>query len=187
MVTNNTKQNLINQTRQMIDSTGLDSVSLRELGKVMGLSRSAVYRYFKSKEALLAMIALEDIKFLYETFDLLIQKANNPKKAFHDMVYQLYEFGVNHHDRYSLIFHKKWEGEEYQEFHSIAFQLYGVIQTSIEKYQSSSTKTSLELTAITSAFTVGLIELNHSGHLEQKKGLDSQITLLESFIELLFK
>ena len=59
---NDTKQRLINVTRQMIDANGIDSVNMRDLGEKMNLSRSAVYVYFKNKEDLLAAIATEDFR-----------------------------------------------------------------------------------------------------------------------------
>lgn len=46
-------------------------------------------------------------------------------------------------------------------------------------------KTAKELTAMASAFTVGLIEIHYADHLEAKKGLDNQEALFASFIDLL--
>ncbi len=182
-----TRQNLIDQTREMIDQQGLDSVSLRELGKQVALSRSAVYRYFDSKDALLGAIALEDIKMLHVRFTAVTNAVDEPKQAFHGMLYELYRFGIHHHDRYALIFNKKWEGDAYQTFHALAFELYEHLQSCIEKYRltHAGVKSSKELTAMASAFTVGLIEIHYADHLESKKGLDDQDALFASFIDLL--
>lgn len=59
---NDTKQKLIDVTRQMIDRSGIDSVSMRDLGKEANLSRGAVYVYFKNKDDLLQPLSLKILK-----------------------------------------------------------------------------------------------------------------------------
>ncbi|WP_238917912.1 TetR/AcrR family transcriptional regulator [Clostridium sp. YIM B02555] len=70
---NDTKQKLIDVTRQMIDKSGINSVNMRDLGKEMNLSRGAVYVYFKNKEDLLAAIVTEDFEMLKSCICKLIE------------------------------------------------------------------------------------------------------------------
>ncbi|MDP4087414.1 MAG: TetR/AcrR family transcriptional regulator, partial [Bacillota bacterium] len=77
---NDTKQKLIDVTRQMIDTNGVDSVSMRDLGKEMNLSRSAVYVYFKNKEDLLAAIVTEDFETLKNRIGKLVELIDDPRK-----------------------------------------------------------------------------------------------------------
>lgn len=43
-----------------------------------------------------------------------------------------------------------------------------------------------QLTAIASAFIIGLVELNSAGHLESEKGFDDPTCLINSFLDLMF-
>jgi len=68
------KRKLVDVTRHMIDTNGIDSVSMRDLGKEMNLSRSAVYRHFKNKEDLLAAITAENFEVINRRIDKLMAK-----------------------------------------------------------------------------------------------------------------
>ena len=64
---NETKQNLLRVTRNLIDNKGIEAVSMREVGRFAGLSRTAAYRHFKNKQSLLAEIVTEDFNILIST------------------------------------------------------------------------------------------------------------------------
>jgi AcrR family transcriptional regulator len=186
---NETKQKLLHITRQMIDKDGIDSVSMRDLGKEMGLSRSAVYRHFKNKEDLLAAIAAEDFTIVHSRICELIDEIDDPRKLIYTILYTYYDFSINNREHYRLMFRKQWKKEEYSDLHLSAYRLFEIIEKCVEKAQEqkcSIRSSPIQLTAMVSAFIQGLIELNSAGHLEAEKGFDDPTGLINLFVGLIF-
>lgn len=52
----NLKESLIETALQMVANEGINSITLRELSKRLGTSRSAIYRHFDSKDALMKAV-----------------------------------------------------------------------------------------------------------------------------------
>lgn len=182
--TNDTKQKLIDVTRQMIDSGGINSVSMREIGKKVQLSRSATYRHFKNKDELLAAIVLENFKMLKKGICELIIEIDDPINTVEAILRHYYDFGVRNREHYRLMFGNELKKEQYPEIYCAAFEIFEIVLTCIEKAQEQKSfigKPSKELTAIAYAFIHGLVELNFAGHYESEKGLDEPYSLIHSF------
>lgn len=186
---NETKQKLIDATRQMIDTNGLDSVSMRDLGKETKLSRGAVYRHFKNKDDLLAAVAAQDFEMIKNRIYKLIEEINDPVKLVHEIFHTFYHFGMKNQEQYQLMFRKEWNREQYPDLYASAFALYGVIETCLGKAQEpkyTANQSPKQLTAMASALVVGLVELHSAGHLESEKGLDDPAALIDSFLDMIF-
>ncbi|MCF6197253.1 MAG: TetR/AcrR family transcriptional regulator, partial [Emcibacter sp.] len=56
------RQKLIDATRDMIRSGGVEAVSLRKLADRVGVSRTAAYHYFRDKNVLLCTLAEEGFR-----------------------------------------------------------------------------------------------------------------------------
>lgn len=54
-----TRRALVEQAAQLLDSGGLDAVTLREIGARAGVSRGAPYRHFADKKGLLTAVAAD--------------------------------------------------------------------------------------------------------------------------------
>ena len=63
----NLKEALVDTAMEMIDTDGLDAITLRDITQRLGTSRSAVYRHFENKEALILGVITRG----YEQLDLL--------------------------------------------------------------------------------------------------------------------
>lgn len=186
---NDTKQRLIDVTRKMIDTNGVDSVSMRDLGKEMNLSRSAVYVYFKNKDDLLAAIVTENFNTIKSCICQLIEEIDDPRKLVYEILCTFYDFGIKNQDHYPLMFRKQWNKEQYPNLHTSAFQLFSIFEECLAKAREQKctiNKSARQLTAMASAFIFGLVELNSAGHLESKKGLDDPTGLIHSFVDLIF-
>ena len=62
----NLKEALLQTTMQLIETEGYEKITLRELAKLLGVSRSAIYRHFDSKEHLFETIILQGFEELKE-------------------------------------------------------------------------------------------------------------------------
>lgn len=64
----NLKQELITQALILISKSGVEQLSLRKLAAQCQVSQTALYRHFKNKEALLAVISIEGYQKLLANF-----------------------------------------------------------------------------------------------------------------------
>lgn len=185
---NETKQKLMNVTREMIDTGGIESVSMREIGKEMQLSRSAVYRHFKNKEDLLAAIVVENFEVLSNSINTLVKEISEPIKIVNTILNNYYDFGVKNRDHYRLMFSREWNKDQYPAVYTAAFGTFETVTTFLLKAQEGKyiiEKPTKELTAMVYAFIHGLVELNFAGHNESEKGLDDPHSLINSFLGML--
>lgn len=182
---NNTKQRLIQITRQMIDQQGVDAISMRELGKEMNMSRGAMYRHFKNKEDLLAAIVAENFNLLNSNISKLMEDINEPRKLLDVILCSYYDYGMKHKEHYHLMFQKQWDKELYPDIYHSAFEMFVMVEKCLDK-AGNIQKTPNQLTAIIFAFIHGLVELNAAQHSESEKGLDNPTNLIDSFLDLVF-
>ncbi|MDF2961934.1 MAG: hypothetical protein K0S39_3669 [Paenibacillus sp.] len=182
---NDTKQKLIHITRQMIDQLGIDAISMRELGKEMNLSRSAMYRHFKNKEDLLAAIVAENFEMLTGNIRKIIENINDSRKLLYAILYAYFDYGIKNPEHYQLMFRKQWDKELYPDLYYSAFEIFKLVEMCLEK-AGNIRKTPTQSTAIMYAFIHGLVELNSAQHSESEKGLDNPTNLIDSFLDLIF-
>ncbi|PIO87828.1 hypothetical protein B8A32_12065 [Loigolactobacillus backii] len=184
--TNHTKEQLIIVTEKVIATKGLAAVNLRDLGKELNLSRSAIYRHFKNKDDLLATVAAKIITTLHTDVAALLNHATGNRTFIKNILLLFYNFGKNNPEKYKLIFYKNWPSTDYP-------QLNNAIQTLNSSYQRcfalivdnglTIDKTSTELCNISSAFIVGMVDLNLTQHLETEVGISDPVNLLDSFLD----
>lgn len=186
--THDTKQKLLDVTRQMIDQNGIESVSMRDLGKEMNLSRSAVYRHFKNKDDLLAAIAMEN----FETIKAQLQKLSDEIPDARDLIYEVlllfYNYALSNRDHYKLMFHTQWPEDQDPGLHVSAFESFMIFEACLVKAQEQNyilSKSPKQLTPMISAFIIGLVDLNSAGHAEAEKGFDDPIGLIKSFLDII--
>lgn len=173
----NTRNRIIKATIHLIETKGIEAVNMRDLGSELGLSRSAVYNHFKSKEDLLAVVVAASFDALYRDLQKLFTPQIQQKVLLKNMMAAYYQFGTAHNELYSLMFLKNWRLPEYGEVDNVAIQSFLLMQNNIPDSNQA---------AIVMAFIHGLIELNNKGHNESEKGLNDPNALIDDFIELLF-
>lgn len=182
-----TRDRLLKVTRNLIDETGVQSVTLRGVGSSAGLSRSAVYRHFKDKETLLAEIVTENFKLLLNLFDKITAKKRGPKDILKDLLMQFYVFGISHKEHYQLMFGTDWNKEKFPQLHHNALKVFNktrdIVELSLKK--GIDRKSSLKNTAVLVSFIHGLVELHLSGHFESVKGLNKTDQLIKHMLVLL--
>lgn len=183
--TGGTRRRLIDVSRRMIDADGVDAVSMRELGTAMGLSRSAVYRHFDNKDDLLAAIATEDFTWLTDALTALQHESTEPRQLVRKVLGAFYDFAVDHHERFGLMFIRRWEPQGYEALHTAARELFAVVYRTMEQACGLPPRgrSPRQLTAMSAAFVTGLAELNRAGHLAPEKGFDDPSGLIDAFFD----
>jgi AcrR family transcriptional regulator len=108
----NLKESLVETALEMIDKEGLDSVTLRDLSQRLGTSRTAIYRHFDSKEALILGV----IQKGYEQLDLMFtpifqDTALSVAERFERMGRAYLDFAIAHPNLYRLLFGDNYRHE----------------------------------------------------------------------------
>jgi AcrR family transcriptional regulator len=99
------RQALINGALALISEKNIDSVSLREVARRVGVSHAAPYRHFADKEALLAALSIDGFQMLHHKLELAIQSSSaDPVQQIQDSGVAYIEFAIKHPSHYQLMF-----------------------------------------------------------------------------------
>jgi AcrR family transcriptional regulator len=95
---------LIDQALRTIDTTGVDALTLRGVGDALGVSRTALYRHFSDKQALVAAVAREGFRaFRLALVDAWEQNGRG-RTGFEAMGEAYLQFAVAHPAHYRVMF-----------------------------------------------------------------------------------
>lgn len=100
----NIKQTLIQGALSLYLEEGMDSVTLRQIAKRVGLSHTVSYRYFENKEALVAemrRICILEFKAAIPAAD---KAGDDPIQRIRSALMGMLDFGCVHPAKYRLIF-----------------------------------------------------------------------------------
>lgn len=184
-----TRERLLQVTRTLIDEGGIEAVNLREVGRRVGVSRSALYRHFLSKEDLLSAIVVENFTNLYEQLKHGIQGITNPKEALMTLFTGYCDYAIAYPSQYFLMFRMKWEETIYAPIRVIASQVHLLVVEVVRMAQAGKIipdGSEIEITAILYAFIHGLVDLSLSGHSEVTKGLNDKNVLMTLLLDIFY-
>ena len=99
----NLKQELIDCACKLCERDGYTKLSIRTLAKESGVSQTAPYRHFETKEALYASVATDGFKKLHRACYIDINKIVT-KKHLVEKGCKYIEFGLNNANTYDLMF-----------------------------------------------------------------------------------
>lgn len=188
--TTKTKQTILDMTRQIIQESGVQALSMRELGKRLELSRGAVYVYFKNKEDLLATVTTENFYLLKGQLEENISDVKEPREVAFQILHTFYSFGMENQEYYQLMFLNHWDAAQYGDLHRASKEVFYVFFENFKKLdglQENLQRSPEILTSMASSMILGLAELNTNQHMESEKGLNDPIKVIQSFIELIFE
>jgi AcrR family transcriptional regulator len=93
---------LLQAAVRTIGSHGIDGLTLRGVGGALGVSRTALYRHFTDKTALLAAVAAEGFRMLRE--ELTASWERGGREGFEAMGAAYVQFAVAHPAHYRVMF-----------------------------------------------------------------------------------
>ncbi len=110
----NLKESLVATALDIIDKDGLDAVTLRDLTQRLGTSRTAVYRHFESKEALILGVIEKGYENLDRMFTPIFQdRTQSVEERFKTMGRAYLDFAIEHPSLYRLLFGDKYHQERF--------------------------------------------------------------------------
>ena len=87
-----------------IQKQGVDALTLRGVGERLGVSRTALYRHFTDKQALLAAVAAEGFRTLRTALAEAWESAGRGRAGFEAMGLAYVRFAVTHPSHYRVMF-----------------------------------------------------------------------------------
>jgi AcrR family transcriptional regulator len=99
-----TRQSLLDAAGALLDTGGPDAVTLREVGALAGVSRSAPYRHFANKETLLTAIATNAMNQLGDRLEHLATGDDAPEQSLRAALLSLLAIGRARPHLYRLMF-----------------------------------------------------------------------------------
>ncbi|MDF1876240.1 TetR/AcrR family transcriptional regulator [Sulfurimonas sp. SAG-AH-194-L11] len=105
----NLKEGLIEEALKMLESEGLSSITLRELTKRLGTSRSALYRHYSSKEELLKAVIQAGFKRLDTYVFASISEDLDIQTKIYTLGRAYINFAMLHPNIYRMIFGNELE------------------------------------------------------------------------------
>ena len=100
----NLRRALLDEALAIIRTEGIEGVTLRDIGARLGVSRTALYRHFADKRALLTTVATEGFRRLREQLVAAWENGGHGDAAFHAMGVAYVRFAVDNPAHYRVIF-----------------------------------------------------------------------------------
>jgi AcrR family transcriptional regulator len=95
---------LIDQALRTIDKLGVEGLTLRGVGDALGVSRTALYRHFSDKQALVAAVAREGFRTLRLALVDAWERKGRGRAGFEAMGEAYLQFAVAHPAHYRVMF-----------------------------------------------------------------------------------
>ena len=100
----NLPQAMLQAAVRTIQKQGMEALTLRGVGERLGVSRTALYRHFADKQALLAAVAAEGFRTLRTALAEAWESAGRGRAGFEAMGLAYVRFAVTHPSHYRVMF-----------------------------------------------------------------------------------
>lgn len=99
-----TRDQLIEMATRLLDEGGVEAVTLREVGRLAGVSHNAPYKHFASKEALLAAIAARELRRRHAELEAVVGAGRPADEVVRTALRFYVARALEHPARFKLIF-----------------------------------------------------------------------------------
>jgi len=183
-VSSQTRDALIDAAEALLDGGGQDAVTLREVGKRVGVSHNAPYKHFSSKEALLAAVAARELDHYRDAILRARREAGSPLEALRTSLHEHVNRSVAHLERFHLIY-GRWTTTD-AELIRAAHGAYDAMLDLVRAAQASGSLPPTDperLAALLRATAHGAADLAAAGHLEPEgKGRSDAAGLIDDLL-----
>src|SRR5918996_5749972 len=100
----NLRRGLLDEALATIRAEGVEGLKLREIGARLGVSRTALYRHFADKRALLIAVATDGFRTLREQLVTAWEEGARGRAAFQSMGVAYVRFAVANPSHYRVMF-----------------------------------------------------------------------------------
>ena len=100
----NLRRALLDEALATVSAEGVEALTLREIGARVGVSRTALYRHFADKRALLSAVATEGFSTLRQQLVSAWEGHGRGDSAFYAMGVAYVHFAIDNPSRYRVMF-----------------------------------------------------------------------------------
>ena len=166
------KNALMDTALEQISRNGVRALSLRDVARRTGVSHTASYRHFSSKESLLAAIAEQGFRCLSAAMRAAtLPHANDPVAALQASGVAYVEFGVSYPEHLSVMFSVQIAHENYPGLAETSKEAYALLTSIVrDGLQAGGLRGTDERTITLAAWSIvhGLSQLISGGQLQAK-------------------
>ncbi len=172
----NLREAIIHESILWIRKKGVESLSLREIAKKIGVTHSAPNKHFAKKETLLAsLIEMGFLQFKQALIESKKDIVKHPKEAFIGMGVAYINFAKENPEIYRLMFSNQIENvSEYPACERVGFEAFEVLLSTVITLQEKGiikTGDPKEISYLIWSFTHGFVMLNLDNRLN---GIDAK-------------
>ncbi len=102
----NLREELISEAMKTLNTHGIEAITMRQLSKSLGVSKTAPYRHFQNKSALLTAVAAEGFRKMRILFDKF-SYADDPESTLSVIMERYIAFAVTNPKLYKLMFSRE--------------------------------------------------------------------------------
>lgn len=131
------RQALLDEGRALINETGPDQLSLRELARRLGVSAMAPYRHYADKNSLLASIATEGFLNLTERLQAVGGSDTSGRRPLLQGGVIYVKFALEQPALFRLMFSRRWPGSSHPELHAARAASFNALMMYLESAADS--------------------------------------------------
>ncbi|MFL1380679.1 TetR/AcrR family transcriptional regulator [Nocardiopsis protaetiae] len=162
-----TRTVLLASATALLDGGGVEAVTLREVGRLSGVSHMAPYKHFEDKESLLAVIASREMDRLAALVHRAAGAPNDPGGTLRSVLHAYVSWALEHPVRFRLIYGGPWTGPR-PELEQAAGRTSKVMSDVVRQCQSRGEMPDRDperCTCLLLAAVHGAVQLELAGHL----------------------
>ncbi|HEY0692401.1 MAG TPA: TetR/AcrR family transcriptional regulator [Kribbella sp.] len=182
-----TREDLVEAATRLLDEGGVAAVTLREVGRLAGVSHNAPYKHFADKEALLAVVAARDLDRHAELIQQAIKRKRTAQSALSEAMSRYISWALDYPERFRLVFGRWTVGspELIAAAERAQANLVGLVQAAQEA-GSLPAADPVRLASLVRSVAHGAADLAASGHLSAEgKGHASPQQLVDDLLAYL--
>jgi AcrR family transcriptional regulator len=174
------RRGLVTAAAEVVRTQGVESLTLREVGKVAGVSHTAAHHHFGDKDGLLAALAEEGFRMLTQTMQSArASNARRPKRALSEVGQSYVAFALDHPGHFRVMFTPLLaQADRYPQLKATARAAFGELLGAVE--QTDSRQHAIESAIFGWALSHGLAMLWLDGALTELPPSSPTIAALSS-------
>ncbi|THV40870.1 TetR/AcrR family transcriptional regulator [Glycomyces buryatensis] len=173
-----TREAMVGAAAQLLDEGGVEAVTLRDVGRLVGLSHNAPYKHFAGKEALLAAVAARELQGLHSAL------SESPRAPLRTVLHDYIDWALRYPARFKLVF-GPWtiDSDELAEAATLTQSSFLDLVATAQADGALPPGDTVRLASLLRALTHGAADLALAGHMNgEGKGNASPAELVDDLL-----
>jgi AcrR family transcriptional regulator len=162
---------------QLVEESGLQHLSLREIARKIGVTTAAPYHHFKDRQALLIQITIQGYGQLLQTLESARASAKGDQQELGAETRAYLQFAQQHAALYAVMFSSELTNHGSVELRTAADSCLAVLFSSIVKFGELEKQKIAEAALCVWSMLHGLIVLDQNNMLEEERSEQQRIAV----------